>query len=139
MLWQDALSRDLVVYRRETTTVMASPHVRHEADAEDSLDAAIALLRQSVERAEIRRKVPDHEDRARSSEPSFYGIDAPAWAARDQTAHRPLRLPTGVLLLVGGFRRFVRRRRFDIVLWGFCIGITIAVTLIVVAVSVGQP
>jgi hypothetical protein len=118
---------------------MALPHVRREADVEDSLDAAIASLRQSVEREAIRHKSPDNEDPARSAERSSYGIDSPAWAATDRTARPPLGLPTVLLLVVGGIRRFVRRHRFDIVFYGLCIGVTIAVTLIVVGVSMGEP
>ena len=105
-----------------------------EGDAQDWLDTAIASLRQSVEGHAPGHKVSDHD--AVLARRSLCVVDAVAWDGRDPTARRRLPRPTAPLRRA---TRLVRRRRFDIVFYGLCIGVTVAVTLMVVAVSTGQP
>jgi hypothetical protein len=117
---------------------MAPPPVRHEAE-EDSLDAAIVSLRRAVERDARRHNAPRREDAARPVAGSPHEIELPAWAVRERAARRPHLQPILPFPVVRRIRRFLRRCRFEILFYGLCIGVTVAVALMVVAASLGRP
>jgi hypothetical protein len=120
---------------RQTMTV--SSHSLHESDLEDWVDKEIASLRQSVEGEAPPQKGPDHDAHAESARRRLHVIHPLGKGAGDPIASGVHRPPTARLLGLGQAWRFVRRRRFDIVFYGLCIALTIAVVL--VAVSVGEP
>jgi hypothetical protein len=90
----------------------AFPQSLHESDRADWVDEEISSLRQAVERDASRQK-------------------APAYDLHAEFALGPR--PVTLFPSLSKARRFVRRRRFDVVFYGLCIGFTIAVVLIAVS------
>jgi hypothetical protein len=111
-------------------TLVASLHPDHETD--DWIDREIASLRQSIE-----REAPRQKGRGlRAGRPPETRLIRPIpEAATDPVPSAVWRPPRAVLALRRA-RRFVRRRRFEIVFYGLCLAATTA--LVFVAVSLGE-
>lgn len=104
-----------------------------EGGPEDWLDRDIAALRQSVEREAVRQKRPTFSH-ATAPPRRLHVIRQPDEPKRSRMDW--LLLPPGLVVSsLVRVRGFVRRRRFDIVVYGLCVGVTIGVVLL--AISVG--
>ena len=95
---------------------------------EDSVDRDIAALRLSVEGEALRPK--EQASNHPQAPPRAIHVIRPP----DEPTRR-VPVPGGLVSFVSRARRFVRKRRFDVVVYGVCVGVTVAVVL--VAVSVG--
>jgi hypothetical protein len=113
-------------------TTSAFSHSLDENDLADWVDKQISSLRQSVERDASRQKAPAHD--VHESVLGRRPVVPPlVEGTSDPVPSKVLRPPTALFLVLGQARRFVRRRRFDIVFYGLCIAFTIAVVLLAVS------
>jgi hypothetical protein len=105
-----------------------------DIDRADWVDEEIRSLKQAVERDASGPAYDGHDESVlrpvirplvrRTGDPVERG---------DLVAGGVLQPPTALSLVLGQARRFVRRRRFDIVFYGLCIAFTIAVVLLAVS------
>lgn len=116
-------------------TAIASSHSLYENDLDDWVDREIASLRQSVEGEVPPQKGPDHDAHAVSARRRLHVIRPLAKGAGDPIASGVHQPRMALLLGLGQAWRFVRRRRFDIVFYGLCIAVTIAVVLVAVSIE----
>jgi hypothetical protein len=114
-------------------TTSAFPHSLDESDLADWVDKEISSLRQSVEGDASRQKAPAYDVDAESVLGPRPVIRPLVTRTSDPVASGVLRPPMALFLVLGQARRFVRRRRFDIVFYGLCIAFTIAVVLLAVS------
>jgi hypothetical protein len=109
---------------------MAAPD---EQTGTDWLDRDIAALRQAVEREAPRGEAPI-EIHAGSPRRRLRLVRPADVAERDSTATRLLAAPIPYLRQA---RRFVRRHYGDLVLFAFCVGVTMAAVWVVLWIGNG--
>jgi hypothetical protein len=105
-----------------------TPHSLQDRNAEEWFDREIARLRQSVEDEAQGQAVHERGAAARPRRAFRWRVAIPG---RRGIAPGASRLPWGPISLLRQTQRFVRRRRFEIALYGLGIGISVVVAWLI--------